>query len=105
MKKFRNKKSKVSFIKFRIIFIVVLLVWIVGLDALILDTLSEREEMINYNPKFQNSITGSFGMNVASPTREQALPHLIIFDLIIAVSFLMSYISWEYRKKKVIKKR
>jgi|SRR3989344_8473495 len=92
-------------IKYRVVFIIILAIWIFGLDAIILDSLKTNQEFMNYDTELQSFITGSFGRVIPAPSREQAIPHMLIFNAIIAVCFTMSYFSWENKKKKLLKKR
>ncbi len=94
MKKKRSDDKR-RFIRHRLVFSIFVLLWILSLDALILNK-------VNENQRFQDYITGSFIRSV-DIQYENALSAMILFDVLIAGSFSMSYISWEDRKKKLMK--
>ena len=77
-------------------FSIFVLLWILSLDALILNKVNEDQRSLNY-------ITGDF-IGPIDIGYENALSAMFLFDVFIAGSFSMSYISWEDRKKKLTKK-
>ena len=91
----QESRAKKRFIGYRLAFSIFVLLWVLSLDALILNK-------VNENQRFQDYITGNF-IRPIDTQYENTLSTMILFDILIAGSFTMNYISWENRKKRLTK--
>lgn len=93
-KRYFEDKRRIS--KCRLIFSIFVLLWISVLDVLILNK-------INENLEFYDHITGNVVRSFDS-RYERDVSIMILFDILIAGSFTVSYISWEDKRKRLMKK-
>lgn len=96
MKK-RVFETNKRFSRYRLIFFIFVILWILSLDALILDK-------INDNLESHNLITGNTVRPFDQQSYEKDISVMVLFDILIIGSFTMSYISWEDKRKRLAKK-